>query len=455
MTTDTLSSLAPAGSALGTLSSQQLQTLVGQVREQLPAPSFDSDEGLKDSLVGRAEPMAQGVVSALGLASIALLSEARAEQTLANLSPLRLALDSLDSTFLSTEPQLMALLGPNAVGELGALRGDVAALDWIELLSMVQDLSGSLSSEALLSAPGFTEDADALPPIAEGLSAILADLPLLEQAGQALPGLEATLADAGVSVPEMLASGDLVGVTLPPLTDPLALVSGVTDLTQGVVDAVSGLTQDLVGVVDDTVDVALGLINDSTDAVLDAVGDVAGGLTDAVENLLGGDEGALGGLTETTQELIDGLDGLVDGAVNVVGDTADSLIELIDGTGDLVGDTLDGLLSLGSDPTDSVTSTPLDLGGEDLLGLVGDLFDADPALLQDTTTTVTDVLVGGAEGGPIELLTDVGGATEDVLVTTVDTLGGDGGLLGSLTEPLVSSGTEEGLLGLGDSNLLG
>ncbi|NIC40972.1 hypothetical protein [Aquabacterium sp. A08] len=459
MTTDTLSPLASASPALGALSSQQLKTLVGQVREQSPLPSFDSDESLKDSLVGRAEPMAQGVVSALGLASIALLSEARAEQALANLSPLRLALDSLDATFLSTEPQLMALLGPNAGGELGALRADVAALDWSELVSMVHDLSTSLSNEVLPSSSDFTDGVSAPLPIGEGLSAILADLPLLEQAGQALPGLEATLTDAGVSVPDLLASGALPVVALPAALDPLTLVSGVGDTVLGVVDA--------------TVDGVLGTVDNLLDGALGTVGGVVGGVTDLVEGLLGGDGGPLGNLTETVQDVVEVVDNTLGGALDAVSDLANGLTDTLEGVLGGVTDSAGSLLDLvvggsdgllggltqilnpdGSDGSDTGLIQGLDDG--DLVGLVSELLGEETSALVDGVPLVDDLLTGTSTGDALAPVTDLLVDTTDGVTDALDAVAGSEGLLGGLTDPLVSSNTEDGsLLGNLTQNLLG
>ncbi|NIC40991.1 hypothetical protein [Aquabacterium sp. A08] len=465
MTLDILPPSLPANSTLGVLSGQQLEALLGQVRDQWPVDAApETVDGLKDTLGSRAEPMAQGVVSALGLASIALLSEARADQALGHFSPLRTALDALDATFLSTEPALMGLIGPNANLTLGALRGDVAQMEWSELVRVVEDLSSTLSADLSVLSGEASSDAVASLPVLEGLAAILADAALLDPVEQTLPVLETALADAGVVVPNLLASGAL-GVAAPSVDfDPLAWVSGVNGLTGQVlgtvgtvvgtvVESVTTVAGGLLDAVDTAVGSTLEGVNQATDALLETVGGVTAGLTDAVEGLLGGDEGLLGGLTETTQDLVGGLDTVVDTTVQLLDGTVGSLVDLVDGTVSLLGGALAGLfnsdtLFLGAE------ASALDEADGELVDLVADLL-GESLGATDSGDAWGAWLPTAVEDGVVSPLVDAVEVGTGQLTDVVDTLAGEGGLLGNLVEPLVSTEDAAGLLGSLGGNLLG
>lgn len=423
MTTQAFDSTIQPGSVLGALSGQQLQALVENVRAQMPAPAtFDGDEGLKDHLMGRAEPTAQGVVSALGLASIVLLSEARAEQALSNLSPLRLALESLDQTLLQLEPDLVGLSAPNAPAELDALRAEASAMDWSELVASVQDLSQEVAGQ--VAAPDAMQATTAL----NQLPMVVDQMVLVDQAvGEALPVLETGLAAAGVPLTawveggilgtsESIWGGDALGSI--DFND-LSALGGLTDVTDGLTDTV--------------------------DSVVDSVVD---GVTDVVDGLLGGEGGALGGLTDVTA----GLTETVDNTLDLVGDTADSLLDLVtDASGDLL-DTATGVLDLGDGLLSTETGLLSGLEGDgDLVGLVSDLLGEDVSLLGDTA--IVDVVTGGEVLQPV---TDVLESGTDVLTNVVDVVLDDSSSLGGLTESLTQTGTEDGsLLGGLTNNLLG
>jgi hypothetical protein len=420
MTTSILENAVQPGGVLSALSGQQLQALVENVRAQLPVQTpFDGDDALKDSLLVRSEPMAQGVVSALGLASIALMSQARAEQDASDLSPLRLALEALDQALLNVEPELMGLAGEQGLSNLGALQAEAGAMDWTELVATVQDLSQSvagsdLAADNLLAVPSFA-----------GVTAVMSELPVVDQmVGQALPTLETALADAGVPVASLLGSGALEGVGVASTLNVLNLLDA-SDLSAALSPVLDTVT--------DTVDTALDVVNGVTDTVVDTVGGVVESVTDAVEGLLGGDTGPLGELTEVTQDVLEAVDNTLDTTLDLLGDTADSLVDLVGDTSELLLDTVEGVLDLGGGLLSPETGLLSGLAEDaDLVGLVSDVLDVDAGLLGDTAPV--DGVLGDAVAG--DLLAPVSDTVEVLTEVVGDVTGlvsGDGGLLGGLT----------------------